>query len=78
MGITIRVRIRRGRLELLETIDLPEGKEVTITILDVPSSEDQEAFRRLAGKWEDHVDAEALMRDISADRLIPTRPEPRV
>ena len=78
MGNRIRARVWRGMLELLEKIDLPEGKEVTITILDVPSSEDQEAFRRSAGKWKGHVDAEALIRDIYADRLISTRPEPRL
>ncbi len=78
MGNTIRARVWRGMLELLEKVDLPEGKEVTITILDVPSNEDQEAFRRSAGKWKGHVDAEALIRDIYADRLISTRPEPRL
>ena len=70
MGNTIRARVWRGMLELLEKVDLPEGKEVTITILDVPSSEDQEAFHRSAGKWKGHVDAEALIRDIYADWLI--------
>ena len=78
MGTTIRARVRSGMLELLEKVDLPEGKEVTITILDVPSSDDQEAFRRSAGKWKDHMETEALMRDIYADRLISTRPEPRL
>jgi predicted DNA-binding antitoxin AbrB/MazE fold protein len=78
MGTTIRARVRSGMLELLEKLDLPEGKEVTITILDVPSSEDQGAFHRAAGKWKGHMDAEALIRDIYADRLISTRPEPRL
>ena len=78
MSTTVRARVRSGMLELLEKVDLPEGKEVTITILDVPASGDQEAFRRSAGKWKGHVDAEALMHDIYADRLISTRPEPRL
>jgi predicted DNA-binding antitoxin AbrB/MazE fold protein len=34
-------------LELLEKVDLPEGKEVSVTILDIPSSTDKEAFRYL-------------------------------
>lgn len=78
MGGTIRARVRHGMLELLEKIDLPEGKEVTVTILEVPSHEDQEAFCRAAGKWQGHVDTETLLRNIYADRLISTRPEPRL
>ena len=78
MSGTVRARVRSGMLELLEKIDLPEGKGVTLIILDVPSSEDQEAFCRAAGKWKGHVDAEALLRDIYADRLISTRPQPRL
>jgi predicted DNA-binding antitoxin AbrB/MazE fold protein len=50
MSGRVRARVRRGMLELLEKINFPEGKEVTIIILDVPSSEDQEAFCRAAGK----------------------------
>lgn len=29
---TIRARFRRGVLEPLEKVDLPEGKEVTVTV----------------------------------------------
>ena len=55
MSGTVRARLRCGMLELLDNFDLPEGKEVTIIILDVPSSEDQEAFCRAAGKWKGRV-----------------------
>lgn len=78
MGGTIRARFTRGVLEPLEKIDLPEGKEVVVTILEVPSEEDVEAFRRSAGGWKGTIDAEALIRNIYADRLISTRPEPRL
>ena len=78
MGGTIRVRIRGGMFEPLEKVDLPEGKEVTITILDVPPERDFEAFRRAAGGWKGTIDAEALIRNIYADRLVSTRPEPRL
>ena len=78
MAKEIRVRVGRGVLELLENVDLPEGTEMTITLLDVPSNEDREAFRRAAGKWKGHVDADTLMRNIYADRLISTRPAPRL
>ncbi len=78
MGGTIRARVRGGALEPLEELDLPEGSEVTITILDLPSGGDEGASRRAAGGWKGLVDAETLIRNIYADRLIATRPEPRL
>ena len=75
---TSRARVKRGMLELLDNIDLPEGTEVTVTILPAPSSEDRVAFRRAAGGWKGTVDAEALITNIYADRLIATRPVPRL
>jgi predicted DNA-binding antitoxin AbrB/MazE fold protein len=78
MAGTIRARMKGGMLEPLETLDLPEGKEVTVTILDVPSETDMQAFRRAAGGWKGTIDAEELIKTIYADRLISTRPEPRL
>lgn len=78
MGRTIRARVRRGTLEPIEHIDLPEGKEVTVTIEELPSDLDREAFLRSAGGWKGTIDAEALIRNIYADRLLSTRPEPRL
>jgi len=78
MAGTVRARVGRGVLELLEKVDLPEGKEVSVTILDVPSTTDKEAFRRAAGGWKATVDAEALIKNIYADRLISTRPVPKL
>lgn len=78
MSNTLRARVKGGMLELLEKVDLPEGTEVLVTILHTPSSEDREAFRRAAGGWKDTVDVEALMQNIYADRLISTRPAPRL
>ena len=78
MGETIRVRIRGGMLEPLEKVDLPEGQEIMITILDVPTDRDFEAFRRAAGGWKGTIDAEVLIRNIYADRLVSTKPEPRL
>ena len=78
MGETIRVRIRGGMLEPIEKVDLPEGQEIMITILDVPTDRDFEAFRRAAGGWKGTIDAEVLIRNIYADRLVSTRPEPRL
>lgn len=78
MGSTIRARVRHGLLEPVEKLDLPEGKEVTVTILDVPSEEDVEAFRRSFGGWKGTIDAEALIRNIRESRSVSTRPAPRL
>ncbi len=78
MGGTIRVRVKGGILEPLDKLDLPEGKEVVITILDGPTEADIEASKRAAGGWQGLVDADTLIRNIYADRLLQTRPEPRL
>lgn len=78
MSRIIRARVRGGVLEPLEDIQLPEGREVTLAIADEPSPDSLEAFRRAAGGWRGTLDAEALIRHIYADRLIGTRPEPRL
>ena len=64
MGGTIRARVRRGLLEPLEKIDLPEGKEVTIAVLESPTELNVDAFRRAAGNWKGSVDAPKLIRNI--------------
>jgi predicted DNA-binding antitoxin AbrB/MazE fold protein len=78
MSGTIRARVNGGVLEPLEKFDLPEGKEVTVTILRVPSKLDIEAFSRSAGGWRGTIDAEKLIRDIYADRLVSTRTVPHL
>jgi predicted DNA-binding antitoxin AbrB/MazE fold protein len=78
MGGTIRARVRGGVLEPLERTDLPEGKEVLITVLAVAEDPDDEAFLRSAGSWGGLVDAEKLIESIYADRLIDTREEPKL
>jgi len=78
MTTTIRARFKGGVLEPLEEVTLPEGAEVTVTIDREPSAEDLAAFRRAAGSWRGKVDAETLIRNIYADRLISTRPRPEL
>jgi predicted DNA-binding antitoxin AbrB/MazE fold protein len=81
---TIRARVRHGMLEPLEKTDLPEGKEVSVTILEKPALPDTEkrgmleALRATAGGWKGLIDAEELKRNIYTDRLIATRPEPKL
>ena len=78
MAGTIRARVGRGVLTLLGKLDIPEGKEVSVTILETPEGRDFAAFDRAAGSWKGLVDAEKLIEQIYADRLISTRPEPRL
>jgi predicted DNA-binding antitoxin AbrB/MazE fold protein len=73
---TIRARIKGGVIEPLEQMDLPEGQEVMVTILTVPSMTDHAAFQRSAGQWKGTLDAEELIRNIYADRVVLTRPVP--
>ena len=75
---TIRARVKGGMLEPLEKVDLPEGSEVTVTILGISKDPDFEAFRRAAGGWKGTIDADILIRNIYADRLVTTRPKPRL
>ena len=78
MRETIRARVKGGVLEPLEKVDLAEGKEVLVTIIGVPAQGNRDAFRRAFGRWKGTIDAEALIRNIYADRLISTRPEPKL
>lgn len=78
MGKTIRARVKGGVLEPLEKVDLPEGKEVLVTVVAVPARRSGDGLRRSFGRWKGTIDAEALIRNIYADRLISTRPEPKL
>ena len=79
MTRTIRARVTRGLLAPIEPLELPEGSEVDVTVtVDRASTEDVAAFRRAAGSWRGTLDAEELIRNIYADRLLQTRPAPRL
>jgi predicted DNA-binding antitoxin AbrB/MazE fold protein len=78
MGETIRARVKGGLREPLEKVDLPEGEEVLVTVVPVPARRTGEGLRRSFGSWKGTIDAEKLIRDIYEDRLISTRPEPKL
>ena len=78
MSRVIRARANRGVFEPLESVSVPDGTEVTVTIPEELSADDIEAFDRSAGSWKGTIDAERLIRDIYNDRLVSTRPEPRL
>lgn len=74
---TIKARINNGVIEPMEELDVADGVEVFVTILEVPYfTEEESPFLDSAGGWVGLVDAEELKRDIYADRLISTRGEP--
>ena len=78
MRSTVRARVKAGMLELLEKINLPEGTEVTVTILEESPAADREAFRRAAGVWKETVDADTLIKNIYESRMLSTRPVPKL
>lgn len=79
MSKTVRARFVNGRLEPADHLDLPEGAEVTVTVVELAGPKDrEERSRRAAGSWRGTIDAEELIRNIYADRLLSTRPEPKL
>jgi len=78
MGKTIRARFSKGKIEPLEQVDIADGKEITVIIMDIPSTRKKNAFEKSAGAWKGTIDAKKLIENIYADRLVPTRVEPRL
>ena len=78
MAGTIRARFVNGILEPLERLDMPEGEVLTITIIRLPAGEAGGGLERSAGGWTGLIDAEELKRNIYTDRVLSTRPEPRL
>jgi hypothetical protein len=68
--------VRGGSLELFDRIPLREGDEVLVNIAESVPARDLEALRRAAETWKDLVDADDLIANIYADRLVTTRPLP--
>jgi predicted DNA-binding antitoxin AbrB/MazE fold protein len=78
MSGTIRARVKKGALEPLEKLGLPEGSEVTVTILATASKINHKTFQRAAGAWKGTIDANRLIRSIYASRRVSTRRAPRL
>ncbi len=74
MGKEIRARFSRGKIELLEKVELEEGEEIFITVRKAPSpAEATDAFQRAAGAWKGLVDTDALLKDFKESRKINAR-----
>lgn len=78
MGRTIKARFSKGVIKPLEKVDIAEGKEITVTIMEVPSKHNLDAFKKSAGAWKGTIDAKRLIENIYKDRLLSTREEPRL
>ncbi|MDI6811415.1 MAG: antitoxin family protein [archaeon] len=71
MEKTIKARFLDGIFKPLEKVELEEGKEVIVTIKEIPKAkEKKDAFERAAGSWKDLVDTERLIKDIYESRRI--------
>ncbi len=74
---TIRVIFSNGVFMPLGKINIPEGKELIITIPDEPKEKNlSDALYETFGCWKDTIDCEKLIKDIYADRSISTRKIP--
>ncbi len=81
MAREIRARFTKGVIEPLEGVELEEGEELTILITiseRLKVERVRAALRASAGGWKGTHDPEELKRNIYADRLINTRPEPKL
>lgn len=74
---TIKAKYKNGLIEPLEKLNLPESREITITIEELSSDKplDLERAKSARGGWKGIVDCDELLRNIYMDRLIHTRPE---
>ena len=90
MPKTVKVRFADGVLTPLEPLDLVES-EYRVTLDDAPaagssapvalapeSDAAEAAFQNALGAWRGTHDPEELIRQIYADRLVNTRPEPQL
>lgn len=75
MGKTIKAKFSKGVIEPMEDVDIAEGKEIFVTIIDIPYKAKGGAFKRASGAWKGTIDAERLIKDIYIDRLFSTREE---
>jgi len=75
---TIRARYSKGMIKPLEKIDVEEGKEITVKILEIPLRLKRDGLKKSAGAWKGTIDAEKLIENIYANRLLETREEPKI
>jgi predicted DNA-binding antitoxin AbrB/MazE fold protein len=78
---TIKARFRDGFFEPLEKLEFEEGEIVSITVTEritIKENEVLDALRMTAGAWKGSMDPEGLKRSIYSNRLLRSRPEPKL
>lgn len=79
MAKEIKARFSKGVIEPLENLDFEEGEELKIVVLSSSKGKSiLEVLRSTAGGWKGLIDAEKLKKNIYSDRLISSRPEPKL
>jgi len=79
MIASVRAKYSNRALMPLEPLDLEEGKEVTVSIEEAGSPEESlRALKLAAGAWKGTHDPDELLRNIYSDRLVSSRPEPKI
>lgn len=90
MPVTVKVKYANGVLTPLEPLDLADA-EYRVILADAPVADPPDAtavapeshaveaaFQSSLGAWRGTHDPEELIRQLYADRLAPSRPEPRL
>ncbi len=78
MRKTIKAKFSKGVIEPLERIEVEEGRELTVVILELPKKEKGDPLDTTFGGWADSINCEELKRNIYTDRLIANRPKVRL
>ncbi len=71
---TIKARYRNGIIEPLEKIDVTEGEEIIIALIE-PIINGNSGIEKSFGGWKGLIDAEQFLKDVYESRHISTRPE---
>ena len=91
MPKTVKVKYANGVLTPLEPLDLVERGEYQVILADAPVADPPDAtavapettaaetaFQSSLGAWRGTHDPEELIRQLYADRLVNSRPEPQL
>lgn len=70
MGLTLKARVRSGRLVMDEPVDLPEGTEVELTLADDGDSLQEEDRARLHAALERSAEQFRAGEGIPADEAL--------
>ena len=75
MSRKVKAKFSKGRIELLEELDLQEGEEVIILVNDKPKGgKGPDGFERAAGGWVGLVDTDELLRRVQESRKVISPP----